>query len=558
MDKTEQEWLLNLIKDDISIRPKQEKPKVKLPNSQFQELVVDFYKTLKDAESPDAFDNFYDNCLKNYNKMSKFIEFLESIAKALQIIVEETNDKKQKIQKLLFALTEKKLQECESTLKVVKETIESKYPNLIYEDYNEEKYEVEYEEMVEKTLNDIKEQLEQNKENFKEHIKRVETAKTDIEKIAEELNEIVYLGSDIWELLLYSSLSPYCPKIKINSLDTRPNLHLMLVGDISTAKSKIMKILERISPKSEWFTKATEPSFEGIANRNGIEQGIIDYANNGSLLISELTEKHISTIRNILDNDKIKIIKAGNEKVIDLNITIQVAENPKSDFFINEVNLREQISFSDGLLSRFDILVPLTTTSEKNKFLLSKLNIFGESPNKIDLENIAQILRTKSIGMREVKGVELNDKQKEMVKDAFLKHNIELKNRPLLVLRDFESLARLVNVIVVSNFYNRKNENGIVKAEDKDIEKAIMLWETLIDLRKTLFTKDNRITIVSIEDKILMEIAKYGGCVECTELERIIVNNGICSRATFYRKIERMNGKKIMVDGNKNRKIILI
>jgi len=111
---------------------------------------------------------------------------------------------------------------------------------------------------------------------------------------------------------------------------------------------------------------------------------------------------------------------------------------------------------------------------------------------------------------------------------------------------------------VVSNFFNRKLTEGVIQAEDKDIEKAIMLWETLIDLRKTLFTKDNRITIITIEDKILMEIARYGGKIDCVELEKAVVNNGVCSRATFYRKIERLNGRKININGNKDREVVLI
>jgi DNA replicative helicase MCM subunit Mcm2 (Cdc46/Mcm family) len=332
----------------------------------------------------------------------------------------------------------------------------------------------------------------------------------------------------------------------------------MLVGDISTAKSKTMRILERISPKADWFTKITEATLEGVSTRGGIEDGIIDKANNGSLLFMDLTEQHISTIREIMDNDRLKIGKGGNEKEIDLDITIQVAENPKSDFFINETLLREQISFTDGLLSRFDVLIPLTTTKEKNEMLLDKINLFGDTENNINLESIAQILKTKAVGMREVKEVVLTNEQKDMIKKIFLKHNIDLKNRPLLVLRDYETLARLVNVVVVSNFFNRKLTEGVIQAEDKDIEKAIMLWETLIDLRKTLFTKDNRITIITIEDKILMEIARYGGKIDCVELEKAVVNNGVCSRATFYRKIERLNGRKININGNKDREVVLI
>jgi hypothetical protein len=582
MKETEQRWLLSLVKENMLKQNKEiepnEIPKSRKPTSRYQGLLVDFYKELKTVESPDGFDKWFENNdLRNYNQTPKLIEFFEEITKKLQLTVEKVNYsdygnydayKEAQVQKLLFAIAERYLEEPEPTLNVIKNAINEKYPNLV-EDEPEaelERYESEYKQFIEKELEGLKEQLEENKEVLKEEIKKIETAKTDIEKIAEDLNEVIYLGNDIWELIIYSALSSYCPKILINSIPTRANLHMMLVGDISTAKSKIMHILKQISPKAEWFTKTTEASFEGIATRGSIEQGIVDFANNGSLLIFDLNEKQISTLREILDNDKIKIVKAGEEKTVDLNITVQVAENPQTDFFRNEINLREQIVYSDGLLSRFDVLIPLTTSKEKNELLLEKVNIFGSTTKHIDLEKISQILKTKAVGMKEIRGIILTEQQKQKVKEVFLKHNIDLKQRPLLVLRDMETIARLINVIVVSNFYERKQEKRVendkeavyLVAEDKDIEKAIELWETLIDLRKTLYTEENRITIITIEDKILMELAKLGGKISCPDFEKIIDREGICSKATFYRKLERLNGKKITIDGNYKREIVLL
>ena len=140
-----------------------------------------------------------------------------------------------------------------------------------------------------------------------------------------------------------------------------------------------------------------------------------------------------------------------------------------------------------------------------------------------------------------VEEIRLTEEQKNMLKEAWLRYNIKMGNRPLVILRDLETLARLVNVIVASNFFNRSEiESGIFEAVDVDIHKAITIWENLIYMRKQLYELQEEKIIKTATEKIMEIIAENDGKIATKTLKELILNKNICSQATFYRKLKRL------------------
>jgi len=579
MQDIERKWLLTLIKEEwlkdvVPERPKKNKVKVRTPKSKIENILYNFYEVIKNAHSPDALDTFWqDNKLGEYRKIGLFANFLVELGKKLNMKIEYPKEEKE-FREIFFRICERVLEEPEPTKRIIRDMINEKYRDLVSDEpeFDEEEYIAKYKEYVENELSKIEQTLDTNKEMFKEQLEKIRRVKrTNIEEIARKLNEVIFIGTDIWEMILYSILSVYAPEIPINaprdedetfSLNTRNAIHLLLMGDISSAKSKILKLVSLISPKATKINKFTEATFEGVATKEEIEEGVIDIANNGDLIIPEFDKiaREFTILREVMDCDWIEIGKRGKFKKLKINISIKAGGNPKNDFFLNQINLREQIPFSEGLLSRFDILIPLINTKEKNEYLLSKINIFGYSPTKVNLKRINELLTTLSQGMKQIKRVVLTEGQKQRLKEVWLRNNKELENRPLLLLRDLETLCRFVNVIAVSNFHKRKVKDGILYAKDEDIEKAISLWETLIDLRKHLYTSMSRM-ITTVKDKILiaiMELSKEKGYTTTEELLKYVVEEKkLCSRATLYRKIDDLLlERKIMRDGERNMKII--
>lgn len=370
--------------------------------------------------------------------------------------------------------------------------------------------------------------------NKEEQLERIGQArKTKIEHIARELNSIIVLDECVWELILYSALSPFAPKFLVSGVPARAVLHTMLLGEVATAKSKVFGLIEALAPKSYSITRSTLPSLEGVATAGEIKEGVVDRANNGVLVIKEFREVDQSFLRELMDCSTIKIEKRGFVKEIDVNVALLVGVNPREDFFERGTILRQQVDFQEGLLRRFDVLILLLSTTEKNAALLNMMELFGGNPLTNDFK---ETLATLATGMEEIKRVCLSDEYKERLKRAFIDLNTDLNGMPLLTLRDLETLCRLVNVIATANFYQREVKNSVLTANDQDVENAVSLWETLIDLRRKLYTSTER-HITTIEDTIL-ELLKNGE-MTATELKDAIVGRGLCSSRTVERKVNR-------------------
>lgn len=356
-----------------------------------------------------------------------------------------------------------------------------------------------------------------------------------VEEIARELNQVVVIGSDLWELLIYSSLSPCAPEFLVDGEPTRATLHTMLLGEVATAKSKICRLVSRIAPKSYSITRATLPSFEGVASGNEIKEGVIDKANDGLLIIKEFRKIDQSFLREVMDCETVKIEKRGLEKEVDVNISMLVGSNPHNDFFMGGKNLRSQVDFQEGLLRRFDLLIPLINTAEKNRTVLKNMRILGGTP--LDLKQMKVELATLATGMRHIERVVTSDENENRMKDAYYRFNKDYEGVVLTTLLDVNIIARLVNVIATTNCTDREVKDRVLIAERTDVDKALEYWETLLDLRARLYTMTER-DITSVDDLILAELMK--GDKTATELKEAIIRRAFCCERTVERKINRL------------------
>ncbi|MEK6830375.1 MAG: ATP-binding protein, partial [Nanoarchaeota archaeon] len=152
------------------------------PTSQFQQLIVDIYGTLKSSQSPDCFDKFYEkNTLDQYNGTGKLIDFLKAMAKTLQLSYMEAgmNEgydlyKEKSIKNILFAIAERYNEEQDATINVIAQFIQKNYPRLsiepdfdveIVEAFDKEAIlleETHYKEQFEESIRKLKEQIDPN------------------------------------------------------------------------------------------------------------------------------------------------------------------------------------------------------------------------------------------------------------------------------------------------------------------------------------------------------------------------------------------------------------
>ena len=524
------------------------------------------------AADEDYFDGWYESeDIEKYSQKYKLLQFLNTIARAVHISESDSfAGTKQEFDKLLGGFVNRVL-ESKDYLNVIAAVINQKYPGLAGDFRSapsaEELSEMESEEYNNELMK-IENSVESNIEIYAPLLAKIKRAKkTDFEKIALDLDRIVIFGPRNWELMLYSIMSPHAARMLINNLDYRANIHSMLAGDISTAKSKILKVCKLISPKMLVVDVTTKATFEGVApTRSGddIEDGILDLAMDGNMIVEEYTNTfaRMPLMRRAMDGEYIEIWKKGSSKGIHPNTTIIAACNPEGDFFIEETkgNFRQQIAFKEGILSRFDNLVLLTATQVKNELIIDKMHLMStQSPlHKIDFMAIKEDLETLAEGMKSgaITRVTMTPSQQKKVKEAFLNQNERdkqkrlLNNRPLVILRDLENLSRLVNIIATVNFSKRTIKNGLLKASNEDIDKAILLWENMINLRVEIYGMQGSRNFMSVQDEMVaytMRVQEYnknqGGepTVTVAELRAEIVDRRrLIGRTTFYEELRML------------------
>lgn len=554
---SEKKWLFHLIKQDLEkLRPSEqelEAVKPRKPKSEIQGILQEFmYAYLYQANGDaDCLDKFNEDTLQEYKQKWRFFQIFDKILTKAQLLNYAGECHIPEIFKeACFALGEK-LEGNDITLEQIQGIINQLYPDLIQDPGVEDvanNLEAHADKSIDNQLERIKDLLATDtpleETEFENYALMIEQAKdSQIGLIAQELDKVVVLGNDLWKAILYGALTPYAPPIEINSVPTRNNIHILLIGEISSGKSKVFKILKQIAPKAVSVSKFTEASFEGIAHRESIEKGLLEDSRNGILIVPEFisTYAKYQIMRETFDCDTISITKMGMTKHIDVNTTIVGACNPKLDFFSpNFETLREQVTFQDGILSRFDVMVPLTVSKEKNEKLLDHISLFGCNKVNIDFATLHNGLKTLAEGMTQIKQVSITQEHEALLKKIFRRHNVELKTRPLLILRDLEILARLVNVITCVNFHIRTiDDQGIIYAEDTDVLEAIELWETLIFHRKQFYESANK-DLITVSEKIVSEVYLRRQ-IESTVLEEIITQQlQLCSRATYYRKVNNL------------------
>lgn len=593
----DKEWLRQIVADKVEKPGRWESKEVKAlgpkrPESRIQEILQQFYWDLVDklkevkftedgaiitAPDEDAFDKWYENNeLENYTHKPKLMDVLNTVAR-MCTLSEASGYEEKDFETLLSKILDRCMEE-EAYLEIVAKVINEKYPGLASPFRSTPTVEEmqDYEDILyRRRLFDVYSSIDSNIDEFQEELQQIEAAaKTDFEILARLFNELVIVGVDVWELTLYNLMSPYAPRFLINALDYRPNLHEKLIGDIGTGKSKVLKIAKKIAPKMVNVDKVTVPTLEGVApTRSGdeIAEGLIDWAMDAVMIVEEFTKafSRMPLFRRIMDGEDISIHKKGSTKNRQLNTTMLTACNPMDDFFMEEVNFRSQVPFKEGVLSRFDVVVPLTATQLKNELLADKLDIFGtkvETP--IDFEEMKERLTVLAKGMKQIKIVILTEEQKQALRDAFKAQNAAdrkrrtIKYRPLVILRDLETLARLVNVIATVNFSKHKVEKGMLYASDNDIIKAIQLWENLLALRVQLYARSSR-NLTTVSQDILAYIAGLGGSEAWISLEEVyhefVNRRQRIGRTTFYNEITGMLEEGLAIaSGQRDRKLKLV
>jgi replicative DNA helicase Mcm len=235
-----------------------------------------------------------------------------------------------------------------------------------------------------------------NIEFVEEDLKNIDITAEDIQKIkelakdpeiysklAKSIASSIY-GYETIKLAIALQLFGGVEKIEPDGTKKRGNIHILLVGDPSTAKSQILRAVARVAPRAV-LVDATKMSKAGLsatvtwddtAGRWTVEAGALILADQGMLVIDELEKadrKDLQVLNEALEQQTVTINKAGISGTLNARCTVLASANPKRGRFDRHEPIVEQINLDPSLLSRFDLIfVILDEPDEKRDTVIMR------------------------------------------------------------------------------------------------------------------------------------------------------------------------------------------
>ena len=183
-----------------------------------------------------------------------------------------------------------------------------------------------------------------------------------IEVLIESLAPSIFYPKEIKKALLC-----YLVKGSVGANGSRRNIHILIVGDPGTGKSKLSR---QIIQLADTFTIAEGTASTGVGltasvvsepllNTNVLELGAFPKAHGGHCYIDEfdkLSKEEQQILLNATEEGAMNFNKSGVHKKIETDVALLATGNPKYDRFDPYKSLKDQFNMVDTMLSRFDLI----------------------------------------------------------------------------------------------------------------------------------------------------------------------------------------------------------
>lgn len=177
---------------------------------------------------------------------------------------------------------------------------------------------------------------------------------------------------------------------------SRGKIHVLLVGDPSTGKSRLLETLFKLAPKARYATggSTTRAGLTSAAVRDEVsgqwvlEAGALVLAHQGLLCLDEadkMSSDDIASFHEAMAQGTISKVVAGISARLQSNTTVLASANPKLARFDPVEHPFSQIDLPPTFLSRFDVIYPLLDTiGEKDRKLAEFILSSHREPKKIE------------------------------------------------------------------------------------------------------------------------------------------------------------------------------
>ncbi|ODQ64307.1 MCM-domain-containing protein [Nadsonia fulvescens var. elongata DSM 6958] len=191
-------------------------------------------------------------------------------------------------------------------------------------------------------------------------------------KIIDSIAPSIYGHRDI-KTAIACSLFSGVPKNINGKHSIRGDINVLLLGDPGTAKSQILKYVEKTAQRAV-FTTGQGASAVGltasvrkdpVTREWTLEGGALVLADKGVCLIDEfdkMNDQDRTSIHEAMEQQSISISKAGIVTTLQARCAIMAAANPNGGRYNSTLTFAQNVNLTEPILSRFDVLCVVRDT----------------------------------------------------------------------------------------------------------------------------------------------------------------------------------------------------
>ncbi|KAI5300907.1 MCM DNA helicase complex subunit [Ascosphaera atra] len=211
-----------------------------------------------------------------------------------------------------------------------------------------------------------------------------------VDRIVKSIAPSIYGHEDIKTavaLSLFGGVSKQVP----GKMSIRGDINVLLLGDPGTAKSQVLKYIEKTAHRAVFATGqgASAVGLTASVRRDPLtsewtlEGGALVLADRGTCLIDEfdkMNDQDRTSIHEAMEQQTISISKAGIVTTLQARCAIVAAANPIGGRYNGSIPFSQNVELTEPILSRFDILcVVRDTVNPTEDELLAKFVVNSHS-----------------------------------------------------------------------------------------------------------------------------------------------------------------------------------
>lgn len=247
-------------------------------------------------------------------------------------------------------------------------------------------------------------------------------------------------------------------KIKSDDSVVRGDIHVLLIGEPGTGKTKLTKYVSKLSPKGRYASggSLTETGVTAavVKDKDGdwaLDAGPMVLSDGGTLCMDELDlvdKKELKKMNEALENQELSVTKANINATLQTRTSLLASGNPKYDRFDPYEPVADQIEVLPSVLSRFDLVFPIQDVPDEDK----DENVAGrilEGAEEKEKQLDTEFMRKYIAHAKNIKP-SLTQEAKKKMKDFYIKlrnksddYHEEGKAPVAITARELESLIRL-------------------------------------------------------------------------------------------------------------------